>query len=158
MNLHKGILLAIYHSVNITYLDRVITRWYNQKVRLENMGVNSDYFSAAIHYLSAVNGESPTPAVVKGMDAFEFHCPFCNHFVQSDKSKRNKTAKLTNASGDTWIFTCSRGFSPECRGGHKSFYNFLLLLHPDLHHEYKISLGMTDARNHQAITNYKKSK
>ena len=122
------------------------------------MGVNSEYFSAAIHYLNAVNGEAPEAVRVKGLDAFEFCCPFCTQWVQSTKSRRNKTARLINQSGDTWIFKCSRGYAIECRGGFKSFYNFLLLLNPDLHEEYRISLGMTDARNHQSISNYKKNK
>ena len=122
------------------------------------MGINSDYFSAVIHYLSAINGETPKPVAVKGLNAYAFYCPFCHHLVRGEEAKKNKTAKLTNQSGDTWIFTCSRGYSEECRGGFKSFYNFLLLLHPGLHEEYRISLGMTDARNHQAIRNYKKTR
>ena len=122
------------------------------------MGVNSKYLFVVIHYLSAVNEESPKQVIAKGMDAYEFHCPFCTHLVRSEKSRQNRTAKLINQSGDSWIFKCSRGYSSECRGGFKSFYNFLLLLHPGLHEEYRVSLGMTDSRNHQALNDYKRNK
>ena len=121
------------------------------------MGVNAEYFSAVIHYLTAYNGEPPEPVTVKGMDAYEFHCPFCTGWVRNEKSRRNRTAKLINQSGDAWIFKCARGYSSECRGGFKSFYNFLLFLHPELHREYQISLGMTDARNHKEIRRFKRT-
>ena len=91
---------------------------------------------------------------VKDMDAYEFCCPYCTQYVQSEGAQQRKTASLLRVKGSEWIFKCSRGFSSDCRGGYRSFYNFLLMLHPKLFKEYQIALGMLDPRNHKAIREY----
>jgi len=120
------------------------------------MGVNADYFSATVQYLNVLTGEELVRTQVNGKDAYSFHCPFCTCWVQSQEARKRRTAKFIREYGDSWVFTCSRGFSKECKGGVRSMHNFLLLLNPDLHREYQFSLSMTDPRNHQELKRFKR--
>ena len=119
------------------------------------MGVNADYFSATIMYLSALNGEKPEATTFKGKDSYMFHCPFCTQYVYSKEARNRRTAKFIRECDDSWYFICSRGFSLECRGGVRSMHNFLLILNPDLYQEYQFSLAWTDRKNRNELTNYK---
>ena len=121
------------------------------------MGVNADYFSATIMYLSALNGEKPEAATFKGKDSYLFHCPFCTQYVYSKEARNRRTAKFIRERDNSWNFTCSRGYSIECRGGVRSMHNFLLLLNPDLFREYQFSLAWTDNRNHKELKRFKNS-
>lgn len=118
------------------------------------MSVNQDYLDAVIKYLSVLEEEDLQLTQFNGKDAYQFHCPFCNHLVQGEATRAKRTAKLIRVQNDEWIFTCSRGFHKDCRGGYRSFHNFLLMLHPQLFREYQEALGMTDPRNHKAIKEY----
>ena len=118
------------------------------------MSVNKDYLDVVIKYLSVLEEEDLQLTQFNGKDAYQFYCPFCHHFVQSEEARSKRTAKLVRVQNNEWIFNCSRGFSKDCRGGYRSFYNFLLMLHPQLFKEYQEALGMTDHRNHQAIREY----
>ena len=119
------------------------------------MGVNADYFSATIMYLSALNGEKPEATTFKGKDSYMFHCPFCTQYVYSKEARNRRTAKFIRERDDSWYFICSRGFSLECRGGVRSMHNFLLILNSDLYQEYQFSLAWTDRKNRNELTNYK---
>ena len=119
-----------------------------------NSSVNDQYLEATIKYLSVLMEQKIELADFKGKDAYLFSCPFCTQFVRSEKSRKKRTARLMRV-GYGWEFNCSRGFSCDCRGGSRSFHNFLLLLHPQLHREYRISLGMLDKRNHKELRRYK---
>lgn len=120
------------------------------------MGVNADYLSATVQYLSILTGEELVPATVNGKNAYSFHCPFCTCLVHSEEAKRRRTARLIREYADSWVFTCSRGFSVDCKGGVRSMHNFLLLLNPDLYREYMFSLSMTDPRNHHELKRFKR--
>ena len=119
------------------------------------MGVNADYFSATVQYLNILTGEELVPTTINGKDAYSFHCPFCTCLVHSIDAKHRRTARLIRERADSWVFTCSRGFSVDCKGGVRSMHNFLLLLNPDLYREYMFSLSMTNSRNHKALRQFK---
>ena len=104
------------------------------------MSVNSEYLQAVVHYLSVLGEEEPEKTRLNGKDAYVFPCPCCTQYVQTDQAKQNKTGRLVKVQDNSWIFTCSRGFSKECRGGARSFHNFLAFLHPGLFREYQQSL------------------
>ena len=78
---------------------------------------------------------------INGKDAYRFKCPFCSQYSRQERSKRSKRGRLVRTGDNTWIYTCSRGFSNECRGGARSFHNFLAMLHPGLFREYQRSLS-----------------
>ena len=117
--------------------------------------INDQYLDAAIKYLSVLMEQKIELTQVKGMDAYLFSCPFCTQYVRSTDARERKTAALIQVRPNEWIFNCHRGFSSDCRGGYRSFYNFLLMLHPQLFNEYQIALAMRDSRNHHAIRAYK---
>ncbi len=107
------------------------------------MSVNSEYFQAVVHYLSVLGEEEPEKTRLNGKDAYVFPCPFCTQYVQTDQAKQNKTGRLVRVKDNSWVFSCRRGFSKECRGGVRSFHNFLAFLHPGLFREYQQSLATT---------------
>lgn len=117
--------------------------------------VNSQYLDAVIKYLSVLSDEQLQLTQFNGKDAYLFPCPFCTQYVHKSDTKKRKTGRLIRVRRDEWVFSCGRGYSVDCRGGTRSFYNFLLMLHPQLHKEYQISLGMLDQRNHQELRRYK---
>lgn len=119
------------------------------------MSVNTQYLQAVIHYLSVLGEEAPEKTRLNGKDAYVFSCPFCSQYVHTDQAKQSKTGRLVKVKDNTWVFSCRRGFSKECRGGSRSFHNFLAFLHPGLLEDYQVSLGMLDKRNHKAIRRFK---
>ena len=119
------------------------------------MGVNTDYLSATVQCLNILTGEELVPTTINGKNAYSFHCPFCTCLVHSEEAKQRRTARLIRERADSWGFTCSRGFSIDCKGGVRSMHNFLLLLNPDLYREYMFTLSMTDPRNHKALRQFK---
>ena len=106
------------------------------------MSVNSQYLQAVIKYLTVVEEAEVESTEFKGMQAYELKCPFCTQYVRTEEAKSRKTAKLFQVKPNSWVFQCTRGFSDECRGGIRSFHNFLLFLHPGLFREYQESLNI----------------
>ena len=119
------------------------------------MSVNQEYLEVTIKYLSVLEGENLQLQELRGKDAYKFHCPFCSQYVRSTDARERKTAALIQVRPNEWIFNCHRGFSSDCKGGYRSFYNFLLMLHPQLFREYQVALGMTDPRNRRALKGYR---
>jgi len=117
--------------------------------------VNAQYLDAVIKYLSVLSDEQLQLTQFNGKDAYLFSCPFCTPYVHNPEAKQKRIGRLVRVQGDEWIFSCGRGFSCDCKGGARSFYNFLLMLHPQLFREYQISLGMLDERNHQVLRRFK---
>ena len=120
-----------------------------------SQSVNTQYLDAVVKYLSVLSDEQLQLTQFNGKDAYLFPCPFCTQYVHNTEAKQRKTGRLIRVQRDEWIFSCGRGFSSDCRGGSRSFYNFLLMLHPQLFQEYQISLGMLDERNHQELRRFK---
>ena len=105
------------------------------------MSVNSEYLEAVIKYLEVLEEQEMEKIVLNGKETYLFACPFCSKYVQTDQAKQNKTGRLVKVQDNTWVFSCRRGFSKECRGGVRSFHNFLAFLHPGLFREYRQSLS-----------------
>jgi len=87
-----------------------------------------------------------------GKDSYTFPCPFCRHLETTKGHVRDKkhTAiliplKTEHSQCDyEYVFSCRRGYSPECRcsglsgkKGGRSFLNFLIMLNPYLAEKYK---------------------
>ena len=107
------------------------------------MSVNSDYLQVVLQYLSVLEEQDLEKIIHNGKETYLFACPFCSKYVRTDKAKQKKTGRLVKVQDNTWVFSCRRGFSKECRGGVRSFHNFLLFLHPGLFREYQQSLATT---------------
>ncbi len=102
---------------------------------------NAQYLQAVVQYLSVLEEQHLETEELNGKETYRFRCPFCSHYSVSEKSKKSKHGRLVRTSGNSWIYTCSKGFSNECRGGARSFHNFLAMLHPGLFREYQQSLS-----------------
>ena len=102
---------------------------------------NTQYLQAVVKYLSVLEEEELEVEEVNGKQAYRFKCPFCSQYSRQEKSKRSKRGRLVRTGDNSWIYTCSRGISNECRGGARSFHNFLAMLHPGLFREYQRSLS-----------------
>ena len=103
--------------------------------------INQKYLEIVLAYLSVLEEKELQLTQFNGKDAYLFHCPHCTKYVHSIKGKQRKTAKLIRTGGNSWVFSCSRGYSIECRGGAKSFHNFLAMLNPDLFSRYRKELA-----------------
>ncbi len=103
--------------------------------------INQRYLELVLVYLSILEEEELQLIQINEKDAYLFHCPHCTKYVHSKEGKQKKTAKLIRTGGNSWIFSCSRGYSKECRGGAKSFHNFLAMLNPDLFRKYRTELA-----------------
>ena len=80
-----------------------------------------------------------------GMPTYSFPCPFCSHLTTSSgKLKERKRTAILLPHQDCkyeYVFSCRRGYSPECKGsggkGGRNFLNFLIMLNPYLAEKYK---------------------
>ena len=102
---------------------------------------NTQYLQAVIQYLSVLEEEKVEPEEVNGKETYRFKCPFCSQYTKSPKCRKNKHGSLIRTGENSWIYSCKRGWSNECRGGARSFHNFLALLHPGLFKDYLRSLN-----------------
>ena len=102
---------------------------------------NNQYLQAVVQYLSVLEEEQLEVEEWNGKETYLFRCPFCSHYSSTKRSKQNKTGRLVRAGSYSWIYTCSRGYSNECRGGARSFHSFLAMLHRGLFYEYQQCLS-----------------
>ena len=102
---------------------------------------NTQYLQAVVQYLSVLEEEELEIEEVNAKQTYRFKCPFYSQYSRSERCKRNKHGRLTRACENSWIYSCTRGFSNECRGGFRSFHNFLAMLHPGIFREYQRSLS-----------------
>ena len=102
---------------------------------------NTQYLQAVVQYLSVLEEEQVEPRQINGKETYQFRCPFCSQYSRSARSKKNKHGRLVRTGDNSWIYSCSRGFSNECRGGARSFHNFLAMLHPGIFRDYLRSLN-----------------
>ena len=77
--------------------------------------------------------------------AYRFPCPFCQCYYDSKEIRNNQMGEIFWATGMKYsstdcCFRCRRRGSLECKGGTKSFYNFLAMFNPSLFDEYKKEL------------------
>tara|TARA_Y100001968_G_scaffold142329_1_gene130071 strand:+ start:114 stop:440 length:327 start_codon:yes stop_codon:yes gene_type:complete len=86
--------------------------------------------------------------LINGLYAYKFACPFCSMFCNNKHIRERKCASLVPVKDSyEYKFICSRSGAPECRRrfGGRSFYNFLLMINPYLHHQYKKELSTLHA-------------
>ena len=118
------------------------------------MSVTQTYIDLLLPSLIESNyGTLSTTKTEEGLNAYSFSCPFCSKFVHSKKCKKTETASILplkgveKFKGYKWYFRCKRGYSPECRGGYKSFYNFLCMYDHSLWTKYRDDLNLGSNRN-----------
>ena len=102
--------------------------------------INERYLNLVIAYLSVLN-EQIEPSEINGCNGYQFQCPFCSHLVKGEKTSKRRTAHLIRTCENSWVFNCCRRWSNECRGGHRSFHNFLAMLNPSLFKRYQKDLA-----------------
>ena len=102
---------------------------------------NTQYLQAFVQHLSVLEEEQFEPKQINGKETYQFRCPFCSQYSRSARSKKNKHGRLVRTGDNSWIYSCTRGFSNECRGGARSFHNFLAMLHPGIFRDYLRSLN-----------------
>ena len=108
------------------------------------MTLTEKYIKQIIPYLCAGENEEVETVLVNGLYSYKFPCPFCTMYVNSPKIKTRNCASLNPIKGSYgYKFVCMRSMSPECRRLHggRSFYNFLLMLAPELHKKYMEELS-----------------
>ena len=104
--------------------------------------ITKKYIDLLLPSLCGNEGGEVDTFTLNGKVAYRFPCPFCQSFYDSKKIRNKQmgeifaSAKMKYSSTD-WCFRCRRRGSLECRGGTKSFYNFLAIYYPQLFNEYK---------------------
>ena len=117
------------------------------------MSVTEQYIDLIIPSLSGSDSESLSIfKTEEGLIAYRFCCPLCGKFCKSESSKKNQTAEIIPLKGSPkykgykWYFRCRRRYSPDCRGGYKSFYNFLCMYDHSLWTKYRDDLNLGSNR------------
>ena len=104
------------------------------------MTITEQYIEKIVPYLASAEGAEVKITQKNGGNAYEFPCPFCSHLTTSSgkQKPKKKTAILSPRYESKWVyfFSCRRGYSPECRGGARSFHNFLACYDQSLFHKY----------------------
>ena len=112
------------------------------KIIKSEMSITKRYIDLLLPSLAGNEGGEVDTFTLNGKVAYKFPCPFCQSFYDSKKIRNNQMGEIFEASkmkysSSSWFFRCKRRGSPECRGGTKSFYNFLAIYYPQLFNEYK---------------------
>ena len=86
-------------------------------------------------------GEIETFTSPQGLIGYKFPCCFCSCFVRTEHLRLRQIASLTPSTDSIdYLFKCRRGFSKECRGGPRTFHNFLAFYNSSLFNQYKKEL------------------
>ena len=112
---------------------------------MHETSITKRYIDLLLPSLCGNEGGEVETHIYKGQLAYKFPCPFCSPFYETKEVRVRQMAKLFPAtkmeySSSSWFFRCRRSGTPECGGGIKSFYNFLLIYNPPLFNEYKREL------------------
>ena len=124
------------------------------------MTITEKYINLIVPSLAAAEGSTVETKPMNGGTAYMFACPFCSHLVTSTgKSKlKKRTAILMPRKESKWVYTfkCHRAFAPECRGGPRSFRNFLLMYDQSLAYKYIRELNHNHYDRNSNLTREKK--
>ena len=106
------------------------------------MNLEQKYIQLILPYLSGPDGgEVATFTSPQGLIGYKFPCCFCSCFVRTEHLRVRQLASLTPYKDSfDYLFKCRRSFSKECRGGTKTFHNFLAIYNPSLFNQYKKEL------------------
>ena len=106
------------------------------------MTITEKYIQLILPYLSGPeDGVVETFTTEQGLIGYKFPCPLCSCFVRTDELRVRQLASLTPYKDSyDYLFKCRRSFSKECRGGAKTFHNFLAIYNPSLFRQYKKEL------------------
>ena len=112
------------------------------KINTSEMSITKRYIDLLLPSLAGNEGGEVDTFTLNGKIAYRFPCPFCQSFYDSKKIRNNQMGEIFAASkmkysSSSYFFRCRRRGSAECRGGTKSFYNFLAIYYPQLFDEYK---------------------
>ena len=109
---------------------------------MSETSITKRYIDLLLPSLCGNEGGEVDTFTLNGKVAYKFPCPFCQSFYDNKEIRNNQMGEIFSAekmqySSSSWFFRCKRRGSPECRGGTKSFYNFLAIYDPDLFDLYK---------------------
>ena len=112
------------------------------KTNKSEMSITKRYIDLLLPSLTGNEGGEVDTFSLNGKVAYKFPCPFCQSFYDSKKIRNNQMGEIFAASkmkysSSSYFFRCRRNGSPECKGGTKSFYNFLAIYYPQLFNEYR---------------------
>tara|TARA_B100001250_G_scaffold199152_1_gene170839 strand:- start:231 stop:626 length:396 start_codon:yes stop_codon:yes gene_type:complete len=104
--------------------------------------ITQKYLNIVLPSLTGEEGGEVDTFTHNGKVAYKFPCPHCQSFYDNQEIRNKQMGELfqdqqMQYSSSSWSFRCRRRGSPECRGGTKSFYNFLAIYDPDLFDSYK---------------------
>ena len=104
--------------------------------------ITERYIKLVLPSLAGNEGGEVDTFIRDGKVAYKFPCPHCQSFYDDQEIRNNQMGELfpdkqMQYSSSSWSFRCRRRGSPECRGGTKSFYNFLAIYDPELFITYK---------------------
>ena len=104
--------------------------------------ITKKYIDLLLPSLCGNEGGEVDTFTLNGKVAYKFPCPHCQSFYDNQEIRNKQMGELfqdqqMQYSSSSWFFRCKRRGSPECRGGTKSFYNFLAIYYPQLFEEYK---------------------
>ena len=114
----------------------------SQQMYMSETSITKRYIDLLLQSLCGNEGGEVDTFTLNGKVAYKFPCPFCQSFYDNKEIRNNQMGEIFSAekmqySSSSWFFRCKRRGSPECRGGTKSFYNFLAIYYPQLFEEYK---------------------
>lgn len=102
------------------------------------MTITERYVEKILPSLSGVNGGEVHPKTFKGLQGYEFPCPFCSLLQKKDYKKRSRCAALIpHPESFSFTFHCCRKHSADCMRS-LSFPNFLKTYDPVLFQQYHL--------------------
>ena len=112
------------------------------KIIKSEMSITKRYIDLLLPSLTGNEGGEVDTFTLNGKVAYKFPCPFCQSFYDNKEIRNNQMGEIFAAtkmkySSSSYFFRCRRRGSLECKGGTKSFYNFLAIYYPQLFNEYR---------------------
>ena len=140
----------------------LVIKYYSRQQLPKNMTIAEKYIQFILPYLSGTqDGGVETFTTQQGLTGYQFPCPLCSCFVQTDKLRVRQLASFTpyqklNNCSLYYLCKCRRSFIKECRGSAKYFHNFLAIYNPSLFRKYKkellLEMGVVQSLRQQTIT------
>ena len=106
------------------------------------MTITEKYVQKILPYLAGPDGGSVQSKSFKGLQGYEFPCPFCSVMQKKESKKRNRCAALMpHPESFSYAFNCCRKHSGDCMDS-LSFPNFLRRFKPVLFRQYHMEREM----------------
>ena len=102
------------------------------------MTITEKYLKKILPYLAIAEGAEVRSKTIKGLNAYEFPCPFCSAIQTKERKRKKRCAMLIpHKESFTYTFNCLRKGSIDCESP-RSFPNFLSMHNPSLFKQYQM--------------------